>query len=235
MIKDFGGLSKQMPIYAALFMIITLSSIGLPSLNGFIGEFAILIGAFKALWMTTVVFNKAISTLMMLLATSGIVLGAAYMLWMYQRVMFGKLENPENMKLKDLNLREIATLVPIVVFCFWIGLYPKPFLEFMDGAVMNTVLMANPKAAIAEMEQMEALAAQEEGASSHGEHPAVLPPGHPPIMPEGHPPVGHGSAGDLSAHEDTAHQSSHAGPGAHADIPEGSHGTSGHADHGGDE
>jgi NADH-quinone oxidoreductase subunit M len=125
MIKDFGGLSKQMPVYAALFMIVTLSSIGLPGLNGFIGEFTILIGAFKALWMKAVVvlpyledWSVGISTLMVLLATSGIVLGAAYMLWLYQRVMFGKLENPENMKLKDLNLREVATLVPIVRYVF---------------------------------------------------------------------------------------------------------------------
>ena len=246
MIKDFGGLSKRMPIYAALFMIITLSSIGLPTLNGFIGEFTILIGTFKALWMKAVVINKAVSTLMVLLATSGIVVGAAYMLWMYQRVMFGKLENPENMKLKDLNLREIMVLVPIVVLCFWIGLYPKPFLDFMDGAVMNTVLMTNPEAAIAEMKQMEALAAQKEGASSHGEHPPALPAGHPPalpaghppIMPEGHPPVGGDTGGHVSgtsAHEGMAQYSPDAGPGAHAEIPESSHGKSEHAGHGGDE
>ena len=191
-------------------------------------------------------FNAPLSTLMVLLATSGIVLGAAYMLWLYQRVMFGKLDNPENMKLKDLNLREIMVLVPIVVLCFWIGLYPKPFLNFMDGAVMNTVLMTNPESAIAEMKQMEALAAQKEGASSRGEHPPalpaghppVMPPGHPPIMPEGHPPVGGDTGGHVSstsAHEGMAQYSPDAGPGAHAEIPEGSHGKSEHAGHGGDE
>ncbi len=184
MIKDFGGLSKRMPVYATLFLIITLSSIGLPGLNGFIGEFTILIGAFKALWMKDVVFNVPISTLMVLLATSGIVLGAAYMLWLYQRVMFGKLDNPENEDIKDLNLREITTLVPIVVLCFWIGIYPKPFLEFMDAAVMNTVMIANPKAAFAEQMQMRMQM------RPVGERRMELPPGHPPAMPQGHPPIG---------------------------------------------
>jgi len=186
MIKDFGGLSKQMPVYAMLFMIITLSSIGLPSLNGFIGEFMILVGAFKAFWMKAVVFCVALSTLVVLLATSGIVLGAAYMLWLYQRVMFGKLDNPENEKLKDLNLREIMTLVPIIAMCVWIGVYPKPFLRFMDAAVMNTVMIANPDAALAEMQQMQAQAAREH----RGEHRMELPPGHPPISVP-HLPAGH--------------------------------------------
>jgi NADH-quinone oxidoreductase subunit M len=190
MIKDFGGLSKQMPIYAMLFMIITLSSIGLPGLNGFIGEFTILVGAFKALWMKDIVFNAPISTLMVLLATSGIVLGAAYMLWMYQRVMFGKLDNPDNENLKDLNLREITTLVPIIALCFWIGLYPKPFLEFMDEAVTHTVKIANPKAAMAEMIQMREQDAQAHGIESPHGVLRALPPGHPPVgaprLPAGH-------------------------------------------------
>ncbi|MBI5117085.1 NADH-quinone oxidoreductase subunit M [Candidatus Poribacteria bacterium] len=212
MIKDFGGLSHQMPLYAIMFMIITLSSIGLPSLNGFIGEFTILLGGFKALWMKPVValgflpkeWATNMSTLMVLLATSGIVLGAAYMLWMYQRVMFGKLENPKNMELKDLNLREVMTLIPIIILCFWIGIYPKPFLRFMDAAVMNTVLMTNPQAALAEMKQMREM--QMNAAPGQGmEAPSgmQLPPGHPPIsmpgqhmmpgqqsaMPPGHPPI----------------------------------------------
>jgi NADH-quinone oxidoreductase subunit M len=233
MIKDFGGLSKQMPLYAALFMVITLSSIGLPGLNGFIGEFTILIGAFKALWMKTVVWNKAVSTLMVLFATSGIVLGAAYMLWLYQRVMFGKLENPENMELKDLNLREAMTLIPIVIVCFWIGLYPKPFLRFMDAAVANTVLITNPTAALAEMKQIQINAAREEK--------MVLPPGHPPIMPPGHPPIelpGHqaehgGMAGHVpggSAHKGQAtHEPADIGPVTHAETEPGedSHGHAG--------
>jgi len=127
MIADFGGLSKQIPVYAALFMIVTLSSIGLPGLNGFVGEFLILVGAFKRNWVLA------------LFATSGIVLGAAYMLWLYQRVMFGKLDKPENEKLKDLNKRELATLIPIIAFMFWIGLYPSYWLNFMDPSVEHLI------------------------------------------------------------------------------------------------
>jgi NADH-quinone oxidoreductase subunit M len=190
MIKDFGGLSKQMPLYAALFMIVTLSSIGLPGLNGFIGEFTILVGAFKALWNHAVVVNVGISRLMVLLATSGIVLGAAYMLWMFQRVMFGKLENPENMKLSDLNLREAMTLVPIIFFCFWIGLYPKPFLKMMDAAVANTVQITNPVAAAEEREMMQEQLARQKAMESQQTHGAVLESEH----------------GEAAAHEAAVHQ-----------------------------
>jgi NADH-quinone oxidoreductase subunit M len=127
LISELGGLSKQMPVYATLFAIIMLSSMGLPGLNGFIGEFLILVGAFKAnyLWAA--------------FAVSGIVLGAAYMLWLYQRTMFGALENPKNAALQDLSPREMTTLVPIVIMCFWIGLYPSPFLRRMAASV-NSIL-----------------------------------------------------------------------------------------------
>ena len=117
MIADFGGLSGVMPVYATLFMIILLASIGLPTLNGFIGEFTILQGAFLANWRWAAV------------GALGIVLGAAYMLWLYQRVFFGEMKHEENKALEDVNVREILTLVPLIVVCFWIGLYPKPFFE----------------------------------------------------------------------------------------------------------
>jgi NADH-quinone oxidoreductase subunit M len=115
MISDYGGLSAVMPIYATLFMIILLASIGLPVLNGFIGEFTILTGAFLANWRWAV------------WACLGIVLGAAYMLWLYQRVFFGEIKHDENRALEDVNVREILTLAPLVVLCLWIGVYPKPF------------------------------------------------------------------------------------------------------------
>lgn len=124
LISEFGGLSKQMPVFATIFMIVTLSSIGLPALNGFVGEFMILLGAFESelRWFAVV-------------ATTGVVLSAIYMLWMYQRVMFGKLDNPKNQKLKDLSVREICIMLPLLVFIFWIGVYPSTFLEKMEPAV----------------------------------------------------------------------------------------------------
>ena len=123
LITDFGGLSKVMPIYAVFFMIVTLSSIGLPGTNGFVGEFLILLGAFQS----NVVYG--------VLAATGVILGAAYMLWMFQRVMFGKITRPENEKLKDLNAREITILVPMVIMIFLMGIYPKLFFSKMDASV----------------------------------------------------------------------------------------------------
>ncbi len=117
MIADYGGLSGVMPVYAMLFMVILLASIGLPLLNGFVGEFTILTGVFLADWRWAA------------WASLGVILGAAYMLWLYQRVFFGELTNEKNKGLEDVNLREILTLAPLIVMCFWIGLYPKPFFE----------------------------------------------------------------------------------------------------------
>ena len=143
MIAEFGGLSKQMPIFATFFMIITMSSIGLPTLNGFIGELTILLGAFRIpaeYGFMIPGLNVAIGgKFWAVCAVLGIVLGAAYMLWLYQRTMFGKLDNPENAKLTDLNFREIMTVAPIVVLCFWIGLYPKPMFDILDRPVADLV------------------------------------------------------------------------------------------------
>ncbi len=133
-IGEYGGLSKVMPIYAAIFLVMTMSSIGLPALNGFIGELLILQGVFLA--------NK----LWAAVAASGVVLGAAYMLWLYQRTMFGKIENPKNEGLKDLNLREIALFVPLIALALWIGLYPAPFLQRLDTSVSRVVARVNASA-----------------------------------------------------------------------------------------
>ena len=126
-ISEYGGLSKVMPVYAAIFLIMTMSSIGLPALNGFIGELLILQGVFVA--------NKIWAAF----AASGVVLGAAYMLWLYQRTMFGKIENPKNERLPDLNLREFATFAPLLILAVWIGLYPAPFLRRLETSVNRVV------------------------------------------------------------------------------------------------
>ena len=121
MIADFGGVAKAMPVFAAFFMVVMLSSVGLPGLNGFVGEFLILLGAFKSNFLGSRVFS--------IIAAMGVILAAVYLLWSYQRVFFGKLEKPDNASLHDLNLREWAVLVPIVIVIVWIGFYPQTFLE----------------------------------------------------------------------------------------------------------
>jgi NADH-quinone oxidoreductase subunit M len=130
-ISEYGGLSKVMPAYAAVFLVMTMSSIGLPALNGFIGEILILQGIF--------VVNKIWAAF----AATGIVLGAAYMLWLYQRTMFGTVDNPKNENLPDLNLREWATFIPLLILAVWIGLYPKPFIDRLDSSVVRVMMRVN--------------------------------------------------------------------------------------------
>lgn len=126
-IEDFGGLWKQLPIFSALLLLVTFSSIGLPGLNGFVGEFLILLGAF------------AVSPGWTAAAATGMILGAIYMLWMFRRVIFGPLANPENQKLKDLDGREILILAPVVALIIVMGVYPQPFLSRMKPAVDLTL------------------------------------------------------------------------------------------------
>jgi NADH-quinone oxidoreductase subunit M len=139
LISDFGGIAKVMPVFAAFFMIVTLSSVGLPGTNGFIGEFLVLLGAYSAAFSKTLmaggthVFGGAV--ILVILATSGVVFAAVYMLWMFQRVMFGKVTKEENRHLKDLSLREVFVLLPIVVVIFVIGVYPNPFLRKLSLSV----------------------------------------------------------------------------------------------------
>jgi NADH-quinone oxidoreductase subunit M len=127
LISEYGGIARIMPIYSTVFLIVTLSSIGLPTTNGFIGEFLILLGTFKV--------NK----LAAVLAASGVILGAVYMLWMVQRVFYGQVTNPKNFKLPDLSLREFSYLAPLLVLIFWIGLYPNFFLDKIHSSVGNFI------------------------------------------------------------------------------------------------
>lgn len=138
LITDFGGLSKQMPVFATVFMIVTLSSIGLPGTNGFVGEFLVLLGAYEShlRWYA-------------LIATSGVILSAVYMLWMFQRVMFGELSNPKNQVLKDLNAREIVIMVPLIVLIFVMGVYPTPFIDKMAPSIDRLITLSKSKQQVA--------------------------------------------------------------------------------------
>ena len=134
MISEFGGLCTPMPVFAIIFMIVTLSSIGLPGLNGFVGEFLILLGTFQV--------NKVYAVI----AATGVIFAACYMLWMFQRVIFGQVTNDKNKDLKDLSWREIAIFAPLILFIVWIGVYPSTFLDKTKASTENFLaLMAKAK------------------------------------------------------------------------------------------
>jgi NADH-quinone oxidoreductase subunit M len=131
-IKEYGGLAHVMPMYSVVFAIAMLSSAGLPLLNGFVGEFTILQGAFEA--------NRAWAAF----AVLGVIFGAAYLLWLYQRTMLGEVTNPKNLKLPDLSLREWAVFLPLIAWAFWIGVYPKPYFEILEKPVAQIVERVRP-------------------------------------------------------------------------------------------
>jgi len=134
LIADFGGLWRVVPAFSALFMIVSLSSLGLPGLNGFVGEFLILVGAFQVDWRVAA------------LATTGIIFAAVYMLWMYQRVVFGEITREENRRLRDLSAREWAVLLPVLVFIVWIGVYPAAFTGKTEATIDALLAQVQSKA-----------------------------------------------------------------------------------------
>src|SRR6185295_2149080 len=126
-IEEFGGLAHRMPLFAGVFLIVSLSSIGLPGLNGFVGEFLILLGTFRY-------FPGRAA-----LAATGIILSAVYMLWMYQRVIWGEVTNAKNELLSDMNGREKLMIAPLLILIVWMGMYSSHFLRPMDAAVSRLV------------------------------------------------------------------------------------------------
>ncbi len=137
-ISEFGGLWHSVPVMAAVFMVVMLSSIGLPGLNGFVGEFLILLGTYLSTWQAAA------------FAVSGVILGALYMMWAYERVMFGSITKAINEHLPDLSAREVAVMVPLIAMMFLMGFYPKPLLSRMEPSVM--ALLARTHAQVARLD-----------------------------------------------------------------------------------
>jgi NADH-quinone oxidoreductase subunit M len=135
LIADYGGLWKVVPALSVLFLIVSLSSLGLPGLNGFVGEFLILLGTFQV--------NRTLAVF----ATTGIIFAAVYLLWMYQRVFFGAITKEANRHLPDLSLREWAVLLPILLFIVWIGVYPAAFTGMTEASAQALITQVQSKAA----------------------------------------------------------------------------------------
>jgi NADH-quinone oxidoreductase subunit M len=133
-IARYGGLVHRMPAYAIVFMIFMLGSVGLPGTSGFVGEFLVLVGVYQA------------KTWIAVLITTGIILGPAYMLWLYRRVIFGKLEREDLKKMMDLSGRESLVFLPLIIVVLWMGIYPQSFLDIIHGSVAN--LIDNYQAAV---------------------------------------------------------------------------------------
>jgi len=135
LIEAYGGIARVVPLFAAILTIVSLSSIALPGTNGFVGEFLVLLGSFRAYPIATA------------LATSGVIIAAAYLLTALQRVIYNPLKHPENERLTDLTPRELAVLIPLLVGILWLGIYPKPFLQRMEPSARSLIEQVRPSAA----------------------------------------------------------------------------------------
>jgi NADH-quinone oxidoreductase subunit M len=135
MIDAYGGIARVVPIFAALLTFVSLSSIGLPGTNGFIGEFLVLLGAFRT--------HPVLATV----ATTGVIFAAAYLLWAIQRILFNPLDKKENEHISDLNARELLLLAPLVACIVWLGVYPAPVLRRMEASATRVVTLVETRAA----------------------------------------------------------------------------------------
>jgi NADH-quinone oxidoreductase subunit M len=138
--SEYGGLWKAMPIYGGIFLVVMLSSVGLPGLNGFVGEFTILVGAFGSKVLGSPWFAG--------IATLGVILAAAYLLKLFEKTFLGPITKEENKTLKDLNLREIITMAPLLALIFWLGIYPQPFFNLINPAVERLVELVQSAALV---------------------------------------------------------------------------------------
>jgi NADH-quinone oxidoreductase subunit M len=137
LIEAYGGIARVVPMFAALLTIVTFSSIGVPGTNGFIGEFLVLIGAYRTHPVASVI------------AATAVIVSAAYLLWAIQRILFNSLDKPENAHISDLNRRELALMVPIVAAIIWLGVYPAPVLRRMQPSAERFVNLVESRQAIA--------------------------------------------------------------------------------------
>ncbi|HUF64409.1 MAG TPA: NADH-quinone oxidoreductase subunit M, partial [Gemmatimonadaceae bacterium] len=135
MIDAFGGIARVVPMFAALLTLVALSSIGVPGTNGFVGEFLVLAGSFRT------------APILTLLATTGVIFAAAYLLWAIQRILFNPVDKPENLRLTDLNARELAIMAPLVAAIIWLGVYPAPVLRRMETSARSVVELVNERSA----------------------------------------------------------------------------------------
>jgi len=131
-ISEFGGLMKVMPVFSAIFLIVCLSSIGLPGLNGFVGEFLILVGSYNSQNLGSGVYT--------ILSSTAVILSAVYLLWLYQRVMLGPIEKEENRNVKDISKLELSYMIPILLFIVWIGVQPNTFLKISENSVKKVLV-----------------------------------------------------------------------------------------------
>jgi NADH-quinone oxidoreductase subunit M len=127
LIESYGGIARVVPMFAAMLTFVSLSSIGLPGTNGFVGEFLVLIGSFRTYPVLAII------------ASTGVIFAAAYLLWAIQRILFNPLDKPDNTHIPDLNRREIVIMAPLVAAIIWLGVYPAPVLRRMEGAAQALV------------------------------------------------------------------------------------------------